>query len=250
MQRALGHICDDWLRQQLRANRTIRNIAIELGVSRECVGKELSLRGIDKRLVQFDHGFFESIDTELKAYWLGFIMADGCVSMTQRPKVSVYLHPRDGQHLEKWHRAIGSSLQVRYYPRSANSDHYSARMCEDLIRLGCTPRKSLTLKFPSLPEEFIHHCVRGYFDGDGSIGWKNKSQHTWQAQACLVGTLDFLYGVKSVARLTSNPRRTQSRAYAIYVGGNRVVSRFGNWMYKDATVWLERKRAQFSHLLN
>ncbi len=43
-------------------------------------------------------------------------------------------------------------------------------MFEDLCKHGCVPNKSLILEFPkTVPSDLIHHFIRGYFDGDGSV---------------------------------------------------------------------------------
>ena len=60
-------------------------------------------------------------------------------------------------------------------------------MANDLINLGCIPNKSLILLPPKLKDEFISHFIRGYFDGDGSIGkYKNRYKITF------LGTNDLL----------------------------------------------------------
>lgn len=48
-------------------------------------------------------------------------------------------------------------------------------MKADLISHGCIPQKSLILKFPEISKELIPHFIRGYFDGDGSVGIYNNS---------------------------------------------------------------------------
>ena len=54
--------------------------------------------------------------------------------------------------------------------------HTAKKIFKDLIKLGVTPRKSLTLKFPTfLNEDLMRHFIRGYFDGDGCI-WDGKRQ--------------------------------------------------------------------------
>src|SRR5438270_57920 len=57
---------------------------------------------------------------------------------------------------------------------------YSLRICDpvvfaDLVKLGITERKSLTLTPPIIPKRLIRHFVRGYFDGDGSVCLRNRN---------------------------------------------------------------------------
>lgn len=62
-------------------------------------------------LASFNHNFFEVIDTEEKAYWLGFIMADGCVSITHSPKVLLGVAEKDAEHIREFHYVLNSSIK-------------------------------------------------------------------------------------------------------------------------------------------
>eukprot|EP01083_Nonionella_stella_P269665 912656_1 len=67
------------------------------------------------------------------------------------------------------------------------NDHSMAR---DLIALGCTPRKSLTLKWPAnMPDKFASHFVRGYFDGDGCIHYRKVRK---SCSVSFVGSHEFV----------------------------------------------------------
>lgn len=74
----------------------------------------------------------------------------------------------------------------------------SHMMYNDLIKLGLYPNKSLTIKFPKIPKNFINHFVRGYFDGDGCVRIcmkKGKVQIEIINKLCTVftsGSKDFL----------------------------------------------------------
>lgn len=94
-----------------------------------------------------------------------------------------------------------------------------------------------------MDKKFINHLVRGYFDGDGCFSWKNKQQAKWQPQITIVGTKDFLNGINKVANINYKICKSKSsNAYNIYISGTKVVQSFTNWLYKDATIFLERKR--------
>lgn len=67
---------------------------------------------------------------------------------------------------------------------------YSKELSDDLTKLGCFQNKSLELKFPTnkqVPDKLIHHFMRGYFDGDGSICFGQG-----QLRFSIIGTEDFL----------------------------------------------------------
>ena len=125
-------------------------MAKKLGTHRSVIASVFEKAGFNRRKIIFNENYFGKIDSSEKAYWLGFMYADGCVSMTHRDKVVINLAGKDEEHLIRWHEAIGSCLKVRRGFSNGNkvvySQHYSSIMCQDLIKLGCMPKKSLKLK--------------------------------------------------------------------------------------------------------
>ena len=136
---------------------------------------------------------FETIDTEEKAYWLGFLYADGSVGSKEH-KIELGLAEQDLKQIEKFRDFIGINNKISYRP-TTKSYRYSFRseFCkEDLIKQGCMPKKSLILKFPTedqVPQNLIRHFIRGYFDGDG---WFTNTEECFQVG--IIGTEDFIKG--------------------------------------------------------
>jgi hypothetical protein len=117
-------------------------------------------------------------------------------------------------------------------------------MCQDLIRLGCKPRKSLELKFPEINDVLLPHFVRGYFDGDGCASVHNKKQKTPQLRLSFIGTEDFLSKLQGVIGTNCKlvPTGNNKIVKSLGISGNTQTKRITDWMYKDATIFLERKR--------
>ena len=188
----------------------------------------------------FDHHYFKAIDTEAKAYWLGFIMADGCVRDTVlrgAMELSIHLAGKDQSHLERFKEAVGAVTKVHTEKSGSvrvglRSDH----LCSDLISHGCTARKSLTLQFPNVPQPLERHLVRGYFDGDGSVCVSGG-----RLFVSFVGTPMFLGGVCRVLEVSNRPV-SRPGCHNLTLGGKQVVRRLHGVFYADATVWLDRKR--------
>lgn len=219
----------------VREGHTLKSCALELNMSRSKLYRLLDKWNITKKSIQFNEKFFESIDCESKAYWLGFIMADGCVSMTQHPKVQIKLHGKDEQHLIKWHKAIRSCNKLSTIEgKHKQSTHYSQKMCHDLIRLGCIPNKSLLLEFPCIPNHLNHHFIRGYFDGDGCVCFSNNRKISF------VGTKIFLETLRKKLN-AKGYFSTAGRAFHWGVHGNVITKKIIDYMYADATIWLDRK---------
>lgn len=111
--------------------------------------------------------FFDKWSAEM-AWVLGLIASDGCV----REKENRWtLTSKDLECLEKVACLIDYTGTIR---KKSNRPAYDLRisslhMVKSLIGLGMTPAKSLTLRYPDMPEEYERHFIRGVFDGDGCI---------------------------------------------------------------------------------
>lgn len=125
--------------------------------------------------------YFEDIDSMDKAYWLGVMYSDGCVYEYSNGRYIISLEMIDKEHIEKFKNALNSDHKVCaiYHKGYENAKlSYSIHICDnkianDLINLGCIPKKSLYLsKIPDIPQEFIYDFIRGVVDGDGCISYK------------------------------------------------------------------------------
>ena len=88
----------------------IKTLSARIGLSKNGFHYHLKKHGILRSNHYFNHNFFATIDSEEKAYWLGFLMADGyiCDSSKGQMKLIVNLGKKDYNHLNKWHKTISS----------------------------------------------------------------------------------------------------------------------------------------------
>ncbi len=224
----------------------------------------LPCKTIDSRHHRFDERFFENVDTEEKAYWLGFIYADGCVRTDYKTffHFQMALGIADYYHLQQFSNSLGFTGPIKicqngasgYKPENKHCriDMGNCKMISDLAALGCGPRKSLTLLFPSekmVPNNFLPHFIRGYFDGDGGVCFSSKRK-TCSVSIC--GTKEFLISLKEILKTQGinsaigkrHPNEVNS--YHLYFGGSRQMSRFYSYTYLNATILLERKLLTFA----
>lgn len=199
---------------------------------------------------KFDVHFFDNIDTEDKAYWLGFLYADGNVSSSDNT-VSVGLQINDFSHLEKLKAAIQSNLQVkrdfsrgRCRFRFANSHTKKA-----LIAHGLIPRKSYTLKFPEkIPFILIRHFIRGYFDGDGCVGVYDRADKPTIVRTSCIGTSNMLEHILDHAMIKSNLAKANKNGddaiLQFQLSGYKSYQ-FLTYLYQDSNVFLDRKFQKF-----
>ncbi len=134
------------------------------------------------------------------AYVLGFFMADGNMVLTKRNNHYVSFYSADKDILAGIKDALGSDhkLSKRIRDNSFRIQIGNKEMFNDLCFIGVTPNKTRRIKMPKIPNKFIKHFVRGYFDGDGNV-WsgymnrgRNKPTHTLQV-AFTSGCMEFLH---------------------------------------------------------
>lgn len=211
----------------------------------------------NKRKYCVDDDFFETIDTEAKAYWLGFITADGCICNNT---VTISLSKKDHQHLEKFLKDINSDYKIRYkktFLEKTNKTYdmcsvgvKSNKLCKDLKKLGVTSAKTFIVKpCNKIPNHLYHFYFLGLFDGDGSIFnyiEKKTNKEKWQINFC--GNLNMVEAFKDFIspkiNSSANIRKLKPKdvIYYIYYSGDYKLKQIIDILYKDATVFLDRKK--------
>lgn len=245
------------------------SVAKKYKVSPSALGKFLKYLNIPvenkQNRVKFDDTVFDEIDSEEKAYWLGFLYADGYISNTplradvkSRYDFELTLAEKDYSHLVKFntftkHEKLNiKSKSVKLDGKTFKSFRWgivNKHFWNALNQLGCTPQKSLTLKFPTfLPLELIRHFIRGYFDGDGSLGIYTTKYDTKRIQVSCLGTESMLQGIlnasNQTASLQKDKRMTSSKTFEFELCSEKAVN-FLNYIYKDCTIYLTRKYEKY-----
>ena len=198
--------------------------------------------------------YFENIDTEEKAYWLGFLYADGCVSQDYK-YLYVCLSSKDLKHLELFNKCIDSNYKIKYRD---NNRYISLviskkKFVEHLIDKGCIPTKSLILKFPTedqVPKELIRHFIRGYFDGDGCISTilrklKNKPNLIMDCEINFLGTFDMLSGICENIPVKNIKIFEFGKIFKFRVRNKKDIIEIMEYLYKDSNIYLERKHEKY-----
>lgn len=189
---------------------------------------------------------FDTIDSEEKAYWLGFIYADGYVS-SKRNYFEITLKSADSDHLEKLRHFLGVSNKVSIKDNKCRLSVGDKRFRESLMSQGVVPRKSLTLKYPETLNGFDIPFIRGYFDGDGSVSYNpDTNKLRWS----LIGTEDMLRTIKKKLNSTSkltlyrDKRWVSKETYYISTACNPAIS-ICTTLYQNSSIHLERKYLKY-----
>lgn len=208
---------------------------------------------------KFNENVFDSIDTEEKAYWLGYIFADGTISShksetKERFAFELCTCEKDRNHLEKFNSFIGyEGINIKEGKVKLGDKTFTRyrwvignrHLWEALNSLGCVPNKSLILKFPIIPENLKRHFIRGYFDGDGSIGIYNG-----KVQCSCIGTLDILNNILKDFMWTPHyhhDKRHSESTYSFQLTSEKAYE-FLHYIYDDCNVYLNRKYNTFKCL--
>lgn len=216
--------------------------------------KQLSMAEVKRRYV-IDENYFDAIDTQNKAYSLGFIFADGSINKNGNG-FAISIQERDKELLDKLNHEFGGNRKLSFIEYNKKNKNWQNQYClaisnqkmnQDLVKHGAVPNKSLSLEFPdSISDDLIRHFVRGYFDGDGSLA-KNEDRCT------IISTESFC---KSLANIVTNeldihcsimlchgnkdkPTRT------FQIAGKNQVKKFLDWLYLDAKLYLCRKHSLY-----
>lgn len=212
------------------------------------------------KLYRCDDGYFNNISTEHQAYWLGVLFADGNVQKGKDTHSGrIILSSIDTQWIDLFKKDIKYSGNIYeethkvFQKKISKISLSSEQMYQDLINLGCVPEKSMIIRIPAIPLNLMSHFIRGYFDGDGTVGvYKNSNKwntYTLRSGFCS-GSQEFLEAI-SLFIPTNNKtvKKTKNRnLYSINLSVNDSISLY-QYMYTDATIWLPRKREKFENFL-
>jgi predicted DNA-binding protein YlxM (UPF0122 family) len=124
------------------------------------------------------------------------------------------------------------------------------KIYDDIVKLGITPNKSLTMQFPDMPKEYFRHFIRGCWDGDGTVYIEKSSKRI--CASFVSGSLGF---VESMIQHLADAgfhdrtihRHNHSNSYYFRFTGLQVQMLY-DYLYDNVpeTEYLKRKFDLFS----
>jgi len=196
-----------------------------------------------KRKYSLNEDYFKVINTPEKAYFLGFMYADGCVQKDLK-RFHLCISAIDIEILKRLQKALNTDRPIRRIlirdKKRVRLDIYSKRLVKGLIRYGCVNKKTFVLKYPHILKKYDRHFIRGYLDGDGCIHVRTIRKKYSYLMAKLTSTKDLLRRIKRIVHNKNKLIKTKSKnIYSLYFYGNS--KEFLNWCYKDTDLFLKRK---------
>jgi len=232
---------------------SMNKIAILYNVSATIIKKILKDKKIDirgHRQFNVNNQYFSKINTEDKAYWLGFIAADGYLRhQNYQYLLGINLQYQDVNHLNKLNSNINSNYPVHKRSVNKNGKIYkmaclsinSKQIFDDLNNLGITCNKSHIVSAPKISTDLLRHFWRGVFDGDGTIGCYGKDS---QWSLSLYGNKFMLDDFKNFVRNICDAKASilkSKKTHRFSVAGNKIAPKLAHKIYKKSHIYLERK---------
>lgn len=252
--------------QMYEKRRSLKSIQQKTGLTTKKIKEWLiaNKKWTGHRALQFYYNefFFDKIDSEEKAYWLGFLYADGYLAYPST--IGVELKATDGSHLEKFKASLEAEQNVKYYTKNSTFgpqkncrfSFASKHMFKILLSYFHTVHKSTSGCFPIevIPNNLIHHFIRGFFDGDGCLTGKPKDDnHVFRPSLGFIGTKETLSCIEEISgfKWSWSQRVTNKEINNYQIGCGRVNDclSFLHFMYSDATIYLDRKHDLYIYLL-
>ena len=242
-----------------------KEIADKLGRTPSAVKSKMCKSGLIKpEKYTYNKRFFQNIDSEEKAYWLGFFFADGYTQANPEKRyheASIMLSSKDAGHLKKLNKAVNGNVEVKTEMRGcgfcngktyeeSSIRFYSKDFVNDLINLGCVPDKVKQMVFPELDRQYIWPFIRGFFDGDGSIHLDKKRNLPRCDFAST--SYDFLESIRNFLRankINSYYVDEKTGVRRLYIAGMENCNLFLKKMYGNAKIYLDRKYYRYIHYL-
>lgn len=255
------------------------------GLSHEEIAQKynISLASLERRILNdkwertprkntytFNEHYFDEIDTETKAYWLGFLYADGYIlSERNRPdreresqSFGFSINIRDVVLMEKFKEDIEATNPIHVYKGNYKTNFNKNTVMVRILltsnhtvamlkKWGVVENKTFFITWPDfLRKDLIPHFIRGYSDGDGSIIIDKNGKFSWN----IGGTQELLNGIKHYFKkdhleLDKRWRNRDNNNYSLNFFGNRQVPYLLSQIYINDAFCLKRKKDKYLKML-
>ena len=254
-----SQICKEVDSLKNRKPQTLYPILIKAGLYQKKDKNDL------RRFKVNDH-YFDVIDNEHKAYWLGLLLADGFLSNSGHAIESfgISLSIKDKYILEEFVKDLESTYAVKEYIGKSKFENSctdfayakllikSKQIFNKLIEYGFTTKKSYDGVVPEeyIPDDLKIHFIRGYFDGNGGLSIGSGS-HLYTLD--FTGTKEIItwilkYFNKENLKLQERHPDRDNNNVSIKISGDKQIYSIMSRIYKDATIYLIRKYDRYLKL--
>lgn len=260
------HFTDEQIKsimEQFHNRVSLDVIAKQYGLSQPVIRNVVKDMGFvpQQRRSDLNENYFDVVDSENKAYWLGYLAADGTIRVreqvdkngnrnTKGNSIHLKLSTMDEEHLKKFRDEVCPNSVLKYATSVVKTkignistsysvilNLYSNHIVSQIIDKGVGPRKTFTIGKPNIEEKYIRHYIRGLFDGDGCVTIQDGKRLDYRITTASENMVTFL--TELFESLGINMIR---RGINCIIGRKEDTMKFYNYIYDDATIWLERKK--------
>ena len=233
--------------------KTIRELLKEAGVEYRDKSQQQHINNN----TEINHHAFDELTPEV-LYWIGMLFTDGHIEQKKEASIDLTLHNNDIDHLYKFKEFLGSSRDVKQSNGDCSRLRVNSKPLRDrLVELGFTHNKSTSI----VPHELLKDSRdfwRGCIDGDGGIYMNKVKKETktyFTPHVFLCGTLETIFEFA----IFCNKYADVKDKYPSKAPGNNFyrISYYGKdarkiaaYLYKDSTVYLQRKYDTYRDFLN
>lgn len=229
-----------------------RKMARRLKIGKTTVNRWRSELGLKVKKHTVNEIFFKNKNPEMY-YVLGYIISDGNISWNPKRSyrsLTITAAEKDKNHLNRIKNILNSSKELLYSPKTKSYRLIvcNRNICLDLMKLGVMPKKSLIVDFPNIPKNFLNHFIRGIIDGDGNVRYVNRKRSPYFEITISSGSEKFCRGLRKNILLNLgidvNIRKIKDNLFILQYSCKRGL-KLAEWIYKDATLFLDRKLQQY-----
>lgn len=207
-----------------------------------------------------NESIFEEINDEMSAYFLGLIISDGNVfeysGANRQDSVSITLQECDEYILDEFRKWTKTSTNIGHDGRGSSTIAIrSNKVSENLKKWGVVPRKSFITYLPKIDDKYMSHLIRGIFDGDGSIRFE-RTKRRYVKCMTICGSEKLIYDVVDYIfnnlKLSFKPNIYSYKNRVLFefkVSNYEDMKSFGDFIYKDSTIYLKRKKEKYDAFL-
>jgi hypothetical protein len=239
------------------------------GINTRKISQLLKENGVEirgRRKFFYNEKFFEDINSKIRAYWLGFLFADGCVRDIKKGyTLKIKLSQIDEDHLINFNRHIENyageiRTEISKF-KGENGKEYqstgkvllinSKKMVKDLVRQGCYQNKTNIIEFPNIDSGLIPSFILGYFDGDGCITQKKVKNKLYYSVTFTSGSENFLDRIKKELTnigIKSISKYNYTTFYRLQISNKIDLLKLKTYLYEDNEYCLNRKKIKFDYI--
>lgn len=226
-------------------NKSIKKTSEKIQCSTELLYKvfkqyNISILKDDLQIIKLKEDFFLNIDSDVKAYWLGFIFVKGQLS-TDHFRIEFELDLNDKYHISKFCDEIGYSKSRIRKDRKTETIFLKLRS-EDFfgnIHYYIGNQRKLSTTLSKIPENLINSFIRGYFDGSGLISY-NPIEMSFSIK---------FVGVKRDLELINKhlPVKGIILNDLLSITGLKEICNISDYLYDNCSIRLLRNYNKFTH---